>query len=331
MSTTPFKAFLVSETPGDVFTQQVTGYSIENLPDNDVLINVKYSSLNYKDALSATGHKGVTKLYPHIPGIDAAGIIAQSRDKRFTPGDAVIVTGYDLGMNTSGGFAEYISVPGDWVVPLPEGLSLQEAMMLGTAGFTAAYALFKLMDAGQQPAGPLLVTGATGGVGSLAIAMLAKAGFEVMAATGKPEAEEYLKKLGATTVIDRSEVDDTSGKPLIRPKWAGAIDTVGGNVLSTVLKACRKHGNVAAMGNVMSVELHTTVFPFILNGINLLGIDSATCPMHVRTQLWQKLAGEWKPGNLELIATPCHLEELDSYISQILKGELKGRKFVEIV
>lgn len=332
MSTTPFKALLVSETPTRAFTRQVTGFNIESLPDNDVLINVKYSSLNYKDALSATGHKGVTKHYPHIPGIDAAGIVAQSRDKRFTPGDAAIVTGYDLGMNTSGGFAEYISVPGDWVVPLPEGLSLKEAMMLGTAGFTAAYALYKLIEAGQQTEnGPVLVTGATGGVGSLAVSLLAKAGFEVMAATGKPQAGDYLKKLGANTVIDRSEVNDTGGKPLIRPKWAGAIDTVGGNVLSTVLKACRKHGNVAAMGNVMSVELHTTVFPFILNGINLLGVDSATCPMPLRSQLWQKLAGEWKPGNLELITTPCKLEELDRYISRILKGEMKGRKFVEIV
>jgi putative YhdH/YhfP family quinone oxidoreductase len=327
-----FKAFLVSEKPDGSFSQNVVQRKISDLPGHDVLINVKYSSLNYKDALSATGHKGITKKYPHTPGIDASGIVTESKDPRFKPGDEVIVTGYDLGMNTSGGFAEFISVPGDWVVSLPEGLTLKEAMMLGTAGFTAAYALFKLIECGQKPAdGQVLVTGATGGVGSLAVAMLAKAGFEVMAATGKKEAFEYLRALGATIIIDRTEVNDTSGKPLVSPKWAGAIDTVGGNVLSTVLKACKKHGNVAALGNVMSVELHTTVFPFILNGINLLGVDSATCPMTIRKKLWQNLANEWKPDTCELIATPCRLDELPVFIDQILKGEIKGRKFIEIM
>ncbi|MGB4205708.1 MAG: YhdH/YhfP family quinone oxidoreductase [Bacteroidales bacterium] len=331
MNTLDFKALLVSEKPNGTFIQEVVKRKITDLPDNELLIKVNYSSLNYKDALSASGHKGVSKFYPHTPGIDASGLVTFSRDKRFKPGDEVIVTGYDLGMNTPGGFAEYISVPGDWVVPLPQGLSLKEAMMLGTAGFTAAYALHKLIERGQKPEnGPVLVTGATGGVGSLAVALLSKAGFEVIAATGKPDSADYLKALGATQITDRNEVNDTSGKPLMKPKWAGAIDTVGGNVLATVLKACQKHGNVAAMGNVLSVELHTTVFPFILNGINLLGVDSATCPMSIRQELWKKLGNEWKPDKLEMIASQCYLEDLPEYISKILKGKMEGRKLVVI-
>ncbi len=331
MNTPTFKALLASEKSDGSFIQEVVHRKSSDLPDNDLLIRVKYSSLNYKDALSATGHKGVTKSYPHIPGIDASGIVAVSRDKRFRPGDEVIVTGYDLGMNTSGGFAEYISVQGDWAVPLPKDLTLKEAMMLGTAGFTAAYALLKLMEGGQRPEnGPVLVTGATGGVGSLATAILAKAGFEVIAATGKTDSADYLRGLGASGIIGRDEVNDTSGKPLMRPKWAGAIDTVGGNILSTVLKACEKHGNVAVMGNALSNDLHCTVFPFILNGINLLGIDSATCPMQVRIKLWQKLSDEWKPDQLAKISTPCHLEELPIFIKKILEGKMEGRKLVVI-
>lgn len=326
-----FKAFLATEEINGSFTRVVTTRRFDELPQNEVLINVKYSSLNYKDALSATGHKGVTKKYPHTPGIDASGVVVTSVDPRFKPGDEVIVTGYDLGMNTPGGFAEYISVPADWVVPLPNGLTPKEAMMLGTAGFTAAYALHKMIECGQTPAaGPVLVTGSTGGVGSLAVALLSHTGFEVIAATGKPDARLYLKNLGASEIIGRSEVDDTSGKPLLRWKWAGAIDTVGGNVLSTVLKACKAHGNVAAMGNVLSVELQTTVYPFILNGINLLGVDSATCPMPIRKLLWEKLAGEWKPGKLKQIAIPAGLDELKEYIPKILSGGMMGRTFIDL-
>jgi acrylyl-CoA reductase (NADPH) len=324
-----FKAFRVFEEADGSFTRKIADLTTLDLPKNEVLIRVKYSSLNYKDALSASGHKGISKHYPHTPGIDASGLVVESGVPEFKAGDEVLVTGYDLGMNTPGGFGEFISVPASWVVPLPTGLNLHEAMMLGTAGFTAAYAMFKMMEGGQKPEnGPVLVTGATGGVGSLAVALLAKSGFEVIAATGKPDAADYLKNIGASHIIGREEVNDNSGKPLLRPRWAGAIDTVGGNVLSTVLKACHKHGNVAAMGNVMSVELNTTVFPFILNGINLLGVDSATCPMPIRKQLWQKLAGEWKPAGLDRIATKCTLDDLDTLIHTILKGELKGRKVV---
>lgn len=327
-----FKAFLVYEEADGSFRQTFSHRSFDDLPDNDVLINVKYTSLNYKDALSATGHKGVTKAYPHTPGIDAAGLVASSRDKRYKPGDEVIVTGFDLGMNTPGGFAEYISVPAEWIIILPKGLSLSESMMLGTAGFTAAYAVYKLKECGQKPDhGPILITGATGGVGSLAIPILAKMGYEIIASTGKSEEADYLKQLGASVIIDRNEVDDSSGKPLMRPKWAGAIDTVGGNVLATTLKACKKHGNVAAMGNVLSSELHTTVFPFILNGINLLGIDSATCPMSVRKHLWHLMSDEWKPENLNRIAKTIKADELKSSITRILNGNVKGRLLIDTV
>lgn len=326
-----FKAFISIENPDNSFSQDIVQRLLSDLPDHDILIEVKYSSLNYKDALSAMGHKGITRNYPHTPGIDASGIVVSSRDSRFKPGDEVIVTGYDLGMNTPGGFAEYIAVPGDWVVPLPQGLNLKEAMMLGTAGFTAAYALFKMLGCGQKPAdGPVVVTGATGGVGSIAVALLSKVGFEVIAATGKPNTREFLTELGASKIVSREEINDTSGKPLIRSRWAGAIDTVGGNVLSTVLKACKTHGNVAAMGNVLSVELHTTVFPFILNGINLLGVDSATCPMEIRKQIWKKLAGEWRPSQLETIASPCNLGNLLPQLYEILSGRITGRKFIVI-
>lgn len=326
-----FKALIVTEENDGSFRRTIGYKKFSELPANEVLIRVVYSSLNYKDALSATGHKGVTRSYPHTPGIDAAGVVAESSSPLFKPGDNVIVTGYDLGMNTSGGFGQYISVPAGWVVPLPEGLILEESMMLGTAGFTAAYALHKLLIAGQQPGdGPVLVTGATGGVGSLAVQLLAKAGFEVLAATGKPDQEPYLKAIGASAVVPRSDTDDKSEKMLLKWRWAGAIDTVGGNILATALKACKPHGNVASLGNALSAQLNTTVFPFILNGINLLGIDSATCPYPTRELLWNNLAGSWKPPRLDLIASPVALEDLNPFIDLILSGKLSGRKYVVI-
>ena len=250
-----------------------------------------YSSLNYKDALSARGNKGVTRQYPHTPGIDASGTVIESTSPEFKEGDQVIVTGYDLGMNTLGGFGEFINVPADWVVPLPVGLSLKESMVIGTAGFTAALAMHHLLQCLQKPGdGPLLVTGATGGVGSLAILLASKLGFEVIASSGKSYKQEYLTSLGAKKVIERSAVDDQSGRMLLRAQWAGAIDTVGGNTLATVLKSLQQHGNVAACGNVASPLLNTSVFPFILNGVNLLGVNSATTPMPLRREIWDNLS-----------------------------------------
>jgi putative YhdH/YhfP family quinone oxidoreductase len=325
-----FKALLVTETSDGVFSREISTRNIKDLPQNEVLIRVHYSSLNYKDALSASGNRGVTRYYPHTPGIDAAGEIVSCQAGRFKPGDKVIVTGYDLGMNTPGGFGEYICVPSDWVVPLPETLTSKESMMFGTAGFTAALSLYHLLRCGQSPSGgPVLVTGATGGVGSLAVALLAHAGFDVIASTGKLSEYNYLYSLGAKTVIPREETDDKSTRALIRSKWAGAVDTVGGNTLATVLKACKMHGVVACCGNVQSPQLNTTVYPFILNGITLIGINSADTPMQLRASIWKHLAATWKTDKLSDICRIVSLHELPVHIEDMLTGKIKGRIVVK--
>jgi acrylyl-CoA reductase (NADPH) len=322
--TNNFKAMVVTEENGK-FTRQITSKSTKDLGVGKTLINVKYSSLNYKDALSITGNKGVTRKYPHTPGIDAAGIVIHSADSSFKEGDHVIVTGYDLGMNTSGGFAQCIKVPSDWVIKLPENLTLKESMIYGTAGFTAAQCLYKLESVGLKPNGEkILVTGATGGVGSMAVAILAKAGYNPVAATGKVEKHDYLKKLGAVEVINRNQIDDTSQRSLLRETWAAVIDTVGGNTLATAIKSAKYGASVTTCGMVQSPVLNTTVFPFILRGVNLLGIDSAMCPKEIRTILWQKIATNWKMATLDLICIECSLEELDEKIDLMLAGKITG-------
>jgi alcohol dehydrogenase len=326
-----FKALVVREKDDRVFVREFERKEIMDLPDNDVLIRVRYSGLNYKDALSATGNKGVTKHYPHTPGIDASGVVEESRNELIKPGDEVLVTGYDLGMNTDGGLGEYIRVPGEWVVPKPQDLTLKECMIYGTAGFTASLGIHKMLQMGQDPGdGEVVVTGASGGVGSLAVAILNRIGFDVIASTGKTDAHVYLENIGASRIIGREAVDDQSGKPLLKCQWAGAFDTVGGNVLATLLKACARHGNIASCGNVLSYKLETTVFPFILNGVNLLGVDSATCPMPLRKELWQKLSGEWKTDKLDQIAKFVKPDELNPYIDKILQGKIIGRIIVEM-
>ena len=326
-----FRALIVEEpTPGE-FRRFLGEKSIAELPEGEVLIRVQYSDLNYKDALSARGHKGITRQYPHTPGIDAAGEVVESRVEQFRPGDPVIVTGYDLGMNTSGGFGQYIRVPAAWIVPLPAGLTLRESMILGTAGFTAAEAVFKMKQNGVSPEkGEVLVTGATGGVGSLGVALLSHLGFRVVAATGKINQEEFLKSLGAAEVLPREEVDDHSGKPLLPKRWQGVLDTVGGNVLSTVLRSTLHEASVVCVGNVASSELHTNVFPFILRGVTLFGVASATTPMPLRRKLWELLAGEWKIPGLDSLAREVSLEELNQEIDHILKGEQVGRVLVNL-
>jgi putative YhdH/YhfP family quinone oxidoreductase len=326
-----FKALVVEEKSDGSFFRSVRQWPIDNLPDHDILIEVHYSSLNYKDALSATGNKGVTKEYPHIPGIDAAGTVAESNDPQFSAGDKVIVTGYDLGQNTSGGFGQYIRVPSDWIVPLPQHLSLRESMIIGTAGFTAAIGVHHLRHNNIDPdSGDILVTGATGGVGIMAITILSGLGYQVTAATGKTNQQEFLTDTGAATVIHRDEVQDESSRPLLSSKWAGAIDTVGGIMLDTTLRQTKHNGTVACCGNILGHELHTNVYPFILRGVHLAGMDSGNCKMALRKRLWEKLANEWKPKNMERLVRASTLEELDSEIDQILKGQQVGRVLVNL-
>jgi len=326
-----FKAMVVEETGQGKFERRITERTIDDLPEGDVLVKVAYSSLNYKDALSATGNKGVTRGYPHTPGIDAAGQVAESHNPDFKAGDAVIVTSYDLGMNTSGGFGQYIRVPAEWVVPLPENLTLPESMAYGTAGFTAGLSIFKMAANGVEPdQGAVLVTGASGGVGSLAVAILVQAGYQVAAVSGKAQGQNFLQGLGVQEIISREKAVDTSGRPFLKGRWAGVIDTVGGDVLATAIKSTNQHGTVTCCGNVAGPALNTTVFPFILRGVSLLGIDSQNCPMALRRQIWQKLAGEWKLDVLDRLTTEIPLDALDPYIERILKGEQKGRVVVNL-
>lgn len=328
-----FKALRVIETEPGKFERTIIDQHLDELPAGDVLIRVQYSSLNYKDALSATGNKGITRNYPHTPGIDAAGIVELSRNEKFAHGDEVLVTGYDLGMNTAGGYAQYIRVPAGWVVSKPANLNLRECMAIGTAGFTAATALYKMELMGQAPsAGPVVVTGASGGVGSLAVAILAGAGYEVIAVSGKQHAGEYLRHLGAQRIEPREWVNDESGKALLKPRWAGAIDTVGGNTLITLLKGCSLEGTVVCTGLVGSAKIEGTVYPFILNGVSLIGVGSAEMPMAVKLRIWEKLSGPWNcKDKLNAIVKEVSLEELNStYIDAILKGNVMGRIVVDL-
>ena len=323
---TQFRAFEVTKQEDGSFNRAIVERDTSNLPDGDVLIRVAYSSLNYKDALSATGNPGVTRNYPHTPGIDAAGTVAASSDASIAEGTEVIVIGFDLGMNTAGGFGEYISVPAGWVTPLPTGLSVREAMILGTAGFTAALCVHKLETAGMSPiSGPVLVTGATGGVGSVAVRLLSQAGYETHAVTGKTNEHAFLTKLGATEIHPRSEFDDESSRPLLRETWGGVVDTVGGTILFNCVKALKYGQSAAACGLVSSPIIPASVFPFILRHVNLLGIDSVELPLEQKSVIWAKLALDWKIDNLEDFVAPLTLESLSDAIDRILAGEMVGR------
>ena len=324
-----YRALVVSESEG-VYIQSVNELNTDNLPNGDVLIRVLYSSLNYKDALSATGNKGVTKKYPHTPGIDASGIVLVSDSELFEAGDEVIVSGYDLGMNTAGGFGEYIRVPAEWVVKLPDGLSPKEAMILGTAGFTAGISFSRLMELVKPADGKIIVTGATGGVGSVALSILSKMGYQTVAVSGKEAEFEYLINLGAGEIILRNDFLSLEKKPVLSAKYAGGIDTVGGPILENILKTLQPLGAVTTCGSVASTELNMSVFPFILRGISLIGVSAQNYPMHLRTLLWSKLAHEWKPDNLLTIYNEISLEELPEAIQAILNGKLKGRTLINL-
>ena len=325
-----FKAMVVAETAEKQFIREIKEKAMSELPAGELIVEVKYSSLNYKDALSATGNKAVTRKYPHTPGIDAAGVVVDSTTKTVGAGEEVVVTGFDLGMNTAGGFGKYISIPSGWAVKLPKEMSLRDSMAYGTAGLTAALCVIRLVAGGlNKDQGEVLVTGATGGVGSVAVGILAKLGFHVVAATGKTDEKEFLTKLGAKSIITREEANDTTGRPLQKPRWAGVVDSVGGNILATALKAAKYGGLVAACGTAMSHELNMTVFPFILRGVSLLGVDSVEVPMRARQMAWTKLAGEWKI-DLPSIVTEVSLAELNPKIEQILKGGIRGRVVVDL-
>ena len=331
MENSVFKALVVEKTPEKQFVREVRERSITDLPAGDLVARVHYSSLNYKDALSATGHPGVTRQFPHTPGIDAAGEVVSCESGAFAPGDKVIVTGYDLGMETDGGWGQYIRIPSEWAVRLPEGLTLREAMALGTAGFTAALSALKLERSGVKPDdGEILVTGATGGVGSIAVSILSQAGYRVTAATGKEFDEDFLKGLGAATVISRDDVTAGAEKALLAERWAGAVDVVGGQTLAAVLKSTRYGGTVTCCGLVGSPELPLNVYPFILRGVSLIGIDSVQCPRDTREEVWQRLATGWKPARLDELVTECALPGLEVMIQAILHGGITGRVVVNL-
>ena len=327
-----FKALLVEQPEKKVFTRNIVTRNVADLPDGELVVKVHYSSLNFKDALSAVGNPGVSRNFPHTPGIDAAGEAVECSDGSFVPGEKVIVTSYDLGMGTCGGFGQMIRVPSRWALKLPAGLSLKESMMLGTAGLTAALSVQALVESGVKPeSGPVLVTGATGGVGSLAVAMLAKAGYQVTAATGKLTESEYLKGLGAAEVIERDAVTEGSERPMMKPKWAGVVDCVGGETLAAALKSTLPLGTVTCCGLVGSPELPVNVFPFILRGVRLIGIDSAECPMAARVSVWANLAGAWKPDNLSSMVDEVTIDGLEEKIQAMLKGGLKRRALVNLL
>lgn len=322
---------MVRENPDSAFTRAIEEKDISDLPDYDVLIAVSYSSLNYKDGLSASGNKGVSRRYPHTPGIDAAGIVEESTSNKFKPGDKVIVTSYGLGTKISGGFGQFIRVPPEWIIPLPAGLTLHESMIYGTAGLTAAQSVLKIINHGVSPEdGKVLVTGATGGVGSVSVAILAKLGYQVTAVTGKAQEHPLLEQLGATDILSRQKATDSTGRLLLREKWAAVVDTVGGEILTTAIKTTRYGGIVTCCGNVASAELTTSVYPFILRGITLSGVDSAQCPADVRRTIWKKLATDWKIKQLADLSTDIGLSQLNSAIDSILKGQTKGRIVVNL-
>ncbi|MBM7692734.1 putative YhdH/YhfP family quinone oxidoreductase [Peribacillus deserti] len=326
-----FKALIVDKTD-EIFSVEVKNITFEELPKEGVLIKVSYSSINYKDGLASIPEGKIVRSYPFIPGIDLAGTVVSSNDPRFKEGDQVIATSYEIGVSHFGGYSEYARIPGDWIVHLPDNLTLKEAMAFGTAGFTAALSIQRLEDNGLTPEkGKVLVTGATGGVGSIAVSMLSKLGYTVVASTGKESEKEYLQSIGAKEIISREDVNSGKIKVLDKQLWAGAVDPVGGTTLSSILSKMHYNGSVAVSGLTGGTDVPTTVFPFILRGINLLGIDSVYCPMDVRQKVWSRMAGDLKPDVLlNSIQNEITLEELPGHLPVILRGEARGRTVVKI-
>jgi acrylyl-CoA reductase (NADPH) len=330
MNTDNFACLLVERGADGQVHRSIAQKTLADLPPGEIIVEVAYSSLNYKDALAAQAHPGVVKKTPHVPGIDAAGTVVESTAAEFKPGEAVVVTGHELGAGQWGGWSRYIRVPADWVVALPARLSLKESMILGTAGFTAAQCVLAIVHNGVEPAaGEVVVTGATGGVGCLAIKLLAKLGYQVTAVTGKRTLESRLKAWGARQVISREEVSDDSTRPLLSARWAAAVDTVGGNTLATIIRQTKPYGVVSACGLVGGTDLDLTVHPFILRGVLLAGIGSAMLPYGRRLDIWRRLAGEWRIDGLDELATTINLTQMEEFIQRILRGEIVGRTVVE--
>ncbi len=330
MTEKKFKAMIVEETDKK-YARRIAEKSTSDLPEGEVLVRVEYSSLNYKDALSASGNKGVTRNYPHTPGIDAAGVVEESANEEFKPGAPVLVTSYDLGMNTSGGFGQYVRVPARWVVPMPEGFAARESMIYGTAGFTAALSILQLIERGVTPEkGPVLVSGATGGVGGIALSILSKIGYSTVAVYRRGNDEDYLKAIGASSLIDSAELAKDNKRPLLKAEYAGCVDAVGGEVLEAAIKSIVPWGTSTCCGNAGSPNLSLTVYPFILRGVSLVGIDSQNCPMPLRRKAWEKLAGEWRVESFERQTSEIGLEELGGEIDGMLRGNRRGRSIVRL-
>ena len=330
MSPVPtFKAFRIVNDEGKIHGSIVNA-TLDELTPGNVVIEASYSSVNYKDALAGTGTGKILRRFPLIGGIDVAGVVASSSDSRVREGDEVVVTGYDLGVAQDGGYAGYVRVPAAWVVPLPRGLTLFEAMALGTAGFTAGLSVWRLEHNGLRPAnGKVVVTGSTGGVGSIAVAALARLGYDVTAITGKDDAHEYLRQLGARDVVSRTTLE-MGTRPLERARWAGAVDAVGGDMLAWLTRTTDHWGGIASTGLTGGVDVHTTVMPFILRGVSLIGIDSVGCPMEIRTEVWRRLATDMKPLALQTITQEIPLDGLNDAFATLLAGRAQGRFVVNL-
>lgn len=323
--------YLVRKLGKDRIEAGIERRPMSELPDGEVLVRVAFSSLNYKDAMAAKGNPGIVRRFPHVPGIDAAGTVVESSDGQFAVEQPVIVTSYELGAGRWGGWAEFIRVPAEWVIPLPGGMSLSDAMAYGTAGLTAGLCVQALIDQGVSPAdGDVLVTGATGGVGCLAVQILAQSGYSVVALSGKPDRHDWLMQLGATRVVGRDALHDESHRPLLSAQWAGAVDCIGGQPLATVLRATKPAGCVAACGLVAGTDLPLTVYPFILRGVALVGIDSANCPRARRLDVWNRFAADWKLNHLSDVTTEVSLADIDEPIDEVLAGRAVGRTVVRV-
>jgi len=326
-----FKALLVEETDNKKFTLNIVNRSVSDLPENDLLVNVHYSSLNYKDALSASGNKRVSAHFPHTPGIDAAGVVVRDKSGTFSPGDEVVMFGYDLGMNTPGGLGQMISIPANWAVKRPDNLTLKEAMSYGTGGLTAALCIQKLEKMGARPEdGPVAVTGSTGGVGSISIALLKQLGYSVVAFSGKPEQTAHLKSIGADEVLHRDVLNEVAGLPMGKERWAHGIDTLGGDYLSNLLKQIKSGGGVSACGLASSDSFSSTVFPFIIRGVSLLGVDSVYIPLSDKQHIWQRVASDMKLPNLQNLCEEISLEQTPEYLQRFMQAKVVGRYLVNL-